>query len=1186
MRRFWPEFETRLRAVLTAKGSVFMALLLVGMLMVSTARADELYGRVRGVVTDATGAALPGVQLKLTNNGTGASQDFTSSSDGGFLFVNLVPGTYSLTANKASFKGFQANGIKVTQDQIFVQNVQMQLGAVSETVEVSANPAQVETTSIQLGATLSGEEIRDLPNLNRNWIALQQTLPGVVSADTRFSNNYSTNGSQAQQNSFLVNGNDSNDLPLNSPLTQPNPDTIDEVQMITNTINPEFGRNSGAIMNVTTKHGENRFHGSAFEYYRDTFLNTANFFQLDPTTGAKKVPQLHQNQLGFTIGGPIWKNKIFFFYGLQFTRARTPEAETFNTQTVFTPAQFNNGDFTAVLDDPSCVSPCNPISSNPIPSTLTNINGAGGVCPGAATWAACFPGRVIPTSVFSALSSQLVTQFVPLSPSGSIPVTPTTFIKENQHIGRLDVNLSDKDAIWFYALANDRSTINDLPFTGATLPGFGDSSLPYTKQFTAAWNHTFSPTLLNEFRPGYTRLNFPTGQPQHVRQPSAVGFPNIIPQSAAGADYPQMAITGYFTLGGTNNGPQPRKDQTYQLTDNLSWTKGKHALKFGYSGRKFQVWNPFLADNNGVFTFDNSGAFSTGDAGLDFLLGIPNTYLQETGSTIIADAYEHYFYAQDQWRVKENLTLTLGTGYQIDTPITEYQNGGISRVCFQPTVQSVVFPTAPLGYTLPGDPGCNRQGGPTTKYGHVGPRVGFAWSPDFGRLTGGAGKTSLRGGFGLYFNRSEEELNLQDLGIPPFGLSTSGAASPSFPNPFADINGGAAVANPFPYVPPAAGNTSIDFTQFEPFGVGLSTNARNLTVPYAMNWNFTIQRELPARTILQVGYVGSHGKNLITSYTRNPATPAGIQSCIADPNNTINGGSGTNPVTGNPACVDSGNQPSIYGSNYTYPGQIWSNLGQQTNGGWSNYHSLQVTVNKHMSHGLQFQSAYTWSHALDVSSSFEDTAFQLSGGVNSYGNFARDYGSSAFDARHRWVVSWVYDVPNLGKNWGGIASRALGGWSFTGDNAFQSGFPVNFQDTHLQSLDCNWTESFYGCSDRPDIVSRPTALDPRSATFNGKPNYWFDPSSFTDNALGTEGNTPRGYFRGPGFWNADASLAKDTRISEGTSLKMRIDFFNIFNHTNFANPNGNFGSSRFGRIIAIRNFTNSRLIQLGADLRF
>jgi len=1132
--------------------------------MIHAARADELYGRIRGTVTDQSGAVLVGVELKLTNAATGVTNSLKSGSDGSYVFVNLIPGTYQLAATQANFKRFQVAEVKIVQDQVYVQNITMEVGTAAEAVEVSAETAQVETTSIQMGATLSGQEVRDLPNLNRNWINLQQTLPGVVTPDTRFGSNFATNGSQAQQNSYLVNGNDTNDLPLNSPLTQPNPDAIDEVQMVTNTLNPEFGRNSGAILNVTTKHGGNQFHGSAFEYYRDTFLNTANFFQVDPTKNyAKIVPQLHQNQAGGTIGGPIWKDKIFFFYGLQITRSRSPESESFNTQNVFTPAEFNNGNWSSVT-----------LSSNPIPATL-NIVGPGGPCKAGTAWNACFAGNQVPTANYNSLSTQLVQKFVSLSPNGTIPVTPTTFVKENQHIGRLDVTLTSKDAIWFYALANDRSTLNDLPFSGATLPGFGDSSLPYTKQFTAAWNHTFSPTLLNEFRPGYTRLNFPTGQPQHVRVPSAVGFPDISPQVPGDADYPQISITGYFTLGGTNNGPQPRKDQTYQLTDNLTWIKGKHTFKFGYAGRKFQVWNPFLASNEGVFSFDPSGAFSTGDPGLDFLLGVPFSYGQNSGSTIIADAYEHYFYAQDQWRVKDNLTLTLGTGYQIDTPLAEYQQNGISRACFQPGAQSTVFPTAPLGLTYPGDHGCNKQGGPTTKYNHIGPRVGLAWSPNWGRVTGGQGKTSIRGGFGLYYNRSEEELNLQDLGVPPFGLGVS-PINPSFPNPFTDINvpgapaacGNSPQCARFPYSPPAAGNTSIDFTQFEPLGI--SVDSRNLTVPYAMNWNFNVERELPGHTILQVAYVGSHGANLITSYTANPATPAGVQACKA-----------------NPACVaDPADQPVNQPSDYAFPGDIWGNFGRQTNGGWSNYNALQVTANKQMSHGLQFETAYTWSHSLDVSSSFEDTAFLAAGGVDPYGNFGRDYGNSAFDARNRWSVDFVYDVPNMGKNWGGLASRVFGGWSVAGDNIFQSGFPINFQDTNMKSLTCSTKFEFYSCPDRPDVLTRPTALDPRKSAFNGKLDYWFNPASFADNALGTLGDTPRGYFDGPAFWNADVSLAKTTNFTERTTMKLRIDFFNIFNHTNFANPSGSFSSQNFGRITAIRSNTNSRLIQLGADFAF
>lgn len=457
------------------------------------------------------------------------------------------------------------------------------------------------------------------------------------------------------------------------------------------------------------------------------------------------------------------------------------------------------------------------------------------------------------------------------------------------------------------------------------------------------------------------------------------------------------------------------------------------------------------------------------------------------------------------------------------------------------------------------------------------------------RFTGGPGKLSIRGGIGWYFNRSEEELNLQDLGIPPFGQSSNGAGdvagfNPSFPDPWTDINGGGSVGNKFPYVSPGPG-AAIDFSQFQPMGGNLSTVGKNFTTPYSANYNLTVERQLPGEMILRVGYVGATGKKLFTSYTFNPATPAGVQACLADPNNTSNNGPG--------GCADSPlTQPTDFPSHYRYDGSIWTNAGQQTNGGWSHYNSLQVTLDKHLSHGLDFLSAYTWSHSLDVSSSFEDTAYQYAGGVNPYGDFRHDYGSSAFDARHRWVISGSYEIPSLHKVWSGAPDRVFGGWRLTAINTLQSGFPINFQSSNVPSLTCSWSQGYYGCGDRPQIVFLPHAVDPRSTTFtsplggNVRNHYWFDPTAMTDAPLGQFGNVPRGYFVGPGYTNLDFSIQKDTKISEGKVLQMRLEAYNAFNHTNFANPNGNVDSTNFGRITAIRSFTNSRLVQLGAKLTF
>ena len=1160
-------------------------------LMIQSAKADELYGRVRGLVTDSTGAVLPGVQLKLTNTGTGTAVELVSESDGSFTFINLKPGDYNLNATKNNFKTFQVSSIRVEPNQIYVQSVIMELGSISETVEVSSNPAQVEQTSMQLTATITSKTITDLPLNGRNWVTLQQTLPGVVNSESRFATSYSTNGSQGQQNSYLINGTDYNDLPLNTPLASPSPDAIEEVKMVTNTINPEYGRNSGAIMNAITKSGTNKFHGTAFDFYRDTFLNTKNFFQ-------KTASVFHQNQYGGTVGGPIIKNKTFFFFSLQNTRNRTTQAG--GLVTVYTGPQLSNGDFSGIKSSINGVynTTTNTITRNPKVSPFPMFGDSASTCPvsggvmcpagtrygitydatGAIISNGLFSTGVIPTQDFNATSVALIKAFVPGPNFGTNQYSfqPLTVAPTNQYLGRFDQNFGQKDTVSFYAFAQNTSTVNTLPFTGATLPGMGDESLAFTKQFVASWNHTFNTSILNEFRGGYTRLNFAATLPQKAVQPKDVGFSNIFPQYPAGAGYPFMGITGYFSLGFSTNGPQPRKDQTYQLTENFSWLKGKHSFKFGYEGRKFQVWNPFNARNNGSYGFSTSGKYSSGvgaASGINFLLGLASSYSQGSGGLIIAHAYEHYFYLQDQWRVRNNLTLTYGLGYQIDTPIAETQFKGISRVCFVPGAQSNIYPSAPTGLIYPGDPGCNAAGGATTKYTHFGPRVGFAYTPGgFSRFTGGQGKTSIRGGFGVYYNRSEEELSLQDLQVPPLGLNSSGVTDlgggrvPSFPDPWTDIAGGGTLTNKFPFVPPAPG-AAFNYALLEPLSV--NTLDSGATLPYAMNYNLTLEREFVGQTIFRIGYVGAHANNLITSYDRNPVTPAGVAACLAIP-----------------ACVaDPGDQSVNYPSHQQYPGNIFGGIGWERNRGWSNYNALQVTVEKHPTHGLQLLGTYTWSHALDVGSSYEDTAFVGAGSFDPYGRLQRDYGNSAFDARHRFVVSFTYEIPNLNKvsAFSRVPSRIFGGWGLTAINILQTGQPIILSDSNQLSLTCtNWV--YYSCPDRPDLVKMPVALNPRTATFGGLNNYFFDPSSFTDNAVGTLGNATRNFFHGPGFWNTDFGFRKITSITEGTSLELRFEAFNLFNHVNFANPVGDVASPNFGRVSAIRG--NSRLLQLGAKFHF
>src|ERR1700722_19900139 len=856
-------------AVSLLLSSLLVLMLVVSPLAVQTAKADNLYARIQGVVTDPSGAVLAGTKLTATNVGTNIPYESESKPDGGFVFLNLPVGTYKVVATISGFRTFTATGITLVLDQVYSLNIKMELGQVSEQVVVEATNVQVETANTQLGTVINGDTIRDMPLIGRNWTNLQQLEPGVVASSDRFGT-FSTNGSQSQQNSFLIMGQDSNDLPLNTPLIIPNPDAIGEFDMITNTINPEYGRNSGAIMNASIRSGTNAFHGDGFEFYRDTFLNTKDFFQKTPSV-------FHQNQFRGTIGGPVFKNHTFFFFSYQGTRAR--QAQAFNVPTVFSAAQrggdFSDFDFNGAPPDPKKPgsAPTNPnVSAFPLfGDSASSCPVSGGVmCPAGTFYGQAFDNNgtalpnhglfstgVIPTQDINSISLALMNQFVPLPNVAGTnnftfnPVTPST---TNQYLFRVDHTFGAKDTITGYGFLQSNPTSDTLPFTGATLPGFGDESKRHYKQFTVGWTHTFSSNVLNEVRLGYTRFNFDPVEPQTPTLPSSAGFA-INPQDPAGTGLPVIALTGFFTLGFSTNGPQPRIDQTYGLTDNFTWVRGKHTFKFGIDDRRFHVSNPFFNSMGGSYGFGGTGLFSTGDPGADFLLGAPDTFAQGSGSFIDATAQGYYTYAQDSWRATPDFTINYGLGWQINTPVTDHFNQGRAINCFRPGEQSNVFPTAPEGLVFPGDAGCTTAGY-KTGFTHFGPRLGLAWAPHssgkLGWLTGDRGKFSIRAGVGVYFNQIEEELTLQNLTAPPFALSSSGAGDqlghPSFAAPFNSINPAVVtftsfngtnapttncngpgqpvcqtstvnvapvtIANKFPFAPPAAGSNG-DFSFFE-----------------------------------------------------------------------------------------------------------------------------------------------------------------------------------------------------------------------------------------------------------------------------------------------------------------------------------------------------------------------------------
>jgi hypothetical protein len=1136
---------------------LFIMGILLSLCMTSLAMADVLNAQIRGVATDATGGVVPGVTITATNVDTGISRKIVTGEDGSYDFLALPIGHYKVTAELPGFKTFVTTGITLQVNQVYVLNPKMEVGEISTIITVQSNPAQVDTTNMQLGSVVSGNTIVDLPLNGRNWVQLQQLQSGVVASSDRFTNNYATNGSQTQQNSYLINGTDSNDLPLNTPLVIPSPDAIAEFRLVTNTLNPEYGRNSGAVLNAVIKSGTNNFHGSGFEFFRDTSLNARNFFQKTPSV-------FHQNQFGGTVGGPIWKNHTFFFFSYQGIRARQPSTDGTGQTSVFTPAE-RNGDFSSSLAS---------LSSNTSPFPLVGENGQ--TYPAGTPYTTIFPNFKIPTSDFNQISASLVKTYVPLPNAGlrDFDFNPVRTTTNDQEILRIDHTFSEKDSLFGYAFYQRNPTTDDLPFTGATIPGFAQVSKSHIQQYTSSWTHVFSGRMLNEARAGYTRLNFAAVFPLNPTLPSSVGF-NIDPQLTSGAGLPLQTITGYFTLGFSNNGPQPRIDQTYQATDNFSWTVGSHMFKFGFDMRRFEVYNPFSAVNNGAYNFGANGPYSTGDPGADYLLGIPDSYAQGSGGLTDARAQEYYSYAQDQWKARRNLTITYGLGWQIDTPITQKAFNGHGLNAFRPGEQSTIIPTSPVGWVYPGDPGVDNATG-VTKWGHFGPRFGFAWSPDLGWLSGGPGRMSIRGGYGIYFNRSEEEVNLQFVGGPPFGISSGGIADagqggiPSFASPFCDIRTGACITNKFPYGGPSP---NIDFSQFLPMSA--STVDPNFTNPYSENFNLTVERQLSHEFILSVGYVGLVSHHNLTVWELNPGiNPAG---CAADP-----------------TCVaNRGNQWALFPQNFKYDPTIFGSVGNVASTGNSNYNSLQVSLNKHFSKGLQFLAAYTYAHALDNASGFENAGFGGSSGAGMDPfNRAGNYGNSAFDARQRLVISYVYDIPSIRRFnvFQKIPSRITDGWRITGITTFQSGFPIYAYDSAQRSLtDTNL--SFFQPPDKPDSVGSAQFVDPRTGTFvnavkggtTSLDHYYFNPNSFALEPFGTIGNAGRGAMHGPGINNWDFSLMKDTKLTEATRLQLRLEFYNIFNHTQFLNPVNNINSSNFGRVTSARD---PRLIQLAAKFYF
>jgi hypothetical protein len=1146
---------------------LFSIVAVLFLLALPAAHASDVNGRIKGTVVDPSGAAVPNATVTATSIATGVSFNVQSGKDGSYLFAQLPIGTYSISATAPGFKTFKATGIVLNIDQEYVEQVKFSSGATSEVISIEADPVQVNTTDMQINNIVEAAQITELPNIARSFTLFETVEPGVQASSDRFGA-YSADGSQTQQSSYLINGADTNDLPLNTVSFSPSPDAVQEFNLVTGPLNAEYDRNSGGIVNATLKQGTNKFHGDVFEFYRDTFLNTGNFFQNVAATSTtpqhKQVPPYHQNIFGGTIGGPILKDKLFFFFSYQGIHQRVPGSG--GNTTVFSPAQLG-GDFSGDLaaGGSNLGYSLSPTSTTPVPGTLQAKLGC-------TTWGQCITnnGGKFPTADFNPLAVSLL-KYVPAANQGTnsyvFPSTAAT--KINQYIGRVDYSFNPRNqitAIYINSISNATSTI---PFTGASLPGFGEIDKTSVSQYTADYVHQLSSTAVNDLAAHYTRFNYKAVTPQNVLAPSSLGFA-INPENVAAESFPLIS-TGYFTLGFSTNGPQPRIDSTYQLDDNFSKTLGRHQLKFGYDGRRFNVSNPFSAENNGAYSFSTGTAFGSGDPGLDFLLGNSSGYGQGTGATIQAYAFLNYMYAQDTWKVTNAFTLSYGLGYQIDTPLHNVQYGGEAINCFIPGEQSTVFPNAPKGLVYPGDAGCTNTAQSSTRYKDFGPRIGFAYAPNLGFLSGGdAKKLSIRGGFGIYYNRTEEETSLNNLEAPPFGISSQGAVdygaqAPAFGNPYQDIDSGTVYANKFPYTFPVKGQT-IDYSIFEP--LGLNTYAKGFRSPYAENFQVTVERELPSKTILRMSYVGSLAHHNQITVEGNPITQAGHDACLAD-----------TTYCGSVKTSGYRNLQDYYFSSHTQYGYVdpatgipaFPTVGVITSEGSSNYNSAQVGINKAVSHGLEFQVSYTYSHALDNGSGYENSGY--GGTTRGYNQISPslNYGNSTYDARQRLVIAPIYVVPLLhGHNPLSPLNLALAGWQVSGVTTLATGFPydISYGGGSANSLWCSASFTFYACPDEPNQTGPLVRGNDRTFVPGTARTTWFvaKSSGLSQAPLGTFGNESRNRYHGPGLNFTNMILAKNFNVTRDGSIRIqiRMESDNVFNHTNFSNPGSTPGTTTTG----------------------
>jgi len=1057
-------------------------------------------GTILGTVHDPSGAVIVSANIGIQNTQTGMTRRIQTDGDGNYSSPLLPIGVYDVIAEAQNFATVQRTGIQLTIAQQARVDFELKVSQVNQKIEVRGGIPLVETQSPSLGNVETSERIEDLPLNTRDFYQLAVLQPGVlppyahrgtigtpeVSAGGMESQP-EVNGLRESNNYSVLDGAYINDAFFNTAAAVPNPDAIAEFKMQTNLTSARYGRGAGAVINVVTKSGTNQFHGTAYEFIRNDVFDARNYF-------VKSVPVLQRSQFGANLGVPIKTDRSFLFVSYEGLRLKDGQAMSATVPSL----ENRQGNF-----------------SNLPPGSIINPN-TGQTFPGLTN----FDPSLINKQAQAILNLYPAPNDGPNTWSGA-PIAHQT---SDQALARWDEILSAHQTVggrYIFQRQTATKNFQEYAFSGPVdAPGFPTEDASQTSNIVA-WDTVAMNTMVNDARLAFQRNSDAFGHPISGITRAQYGF--TYPESGQqryGDVFPQFGVAGYSSIGNAD-GDVYREFSTLQLQDTLSLHRGKHDFAVGGEFNRQFMDSQAYAIRMGVYFFLG---FSSGNPLADLLLGLPSLFSISMGDPTKAfrsNGINGFF--EDTYRVAPRLTLTLGLRYELQTAPVETNNRftAYSSELAKEGMVSPQYPQAPPGLVFAGDPGFPRSI-IETQYHNFGPRAGFAYD------IFGTGTTSLRGGFGIYYDQAPT--------LPYFDASFNPPQYPTWiytPDP----------NTPFAFSNPVATNLSIPQTQAKadipgttiPPLPGVFAPGVNNTTPYVKQWNLSVQRAVTNDLGVTMAYVGNSATHLLGSFDQN-------QSIY---------GPGSNPLN----------------VQQRRPNPLVSNVYDHCTCFSSNFNALQVTLNKRMSRGLDLVAAYTWSKTIDYDSQAVTYYHILGEAVfpqNTY-DLKSERGLSAFDIPQRFVVSGTWQLPWFDRKSSGIQAL-ISGWALSGIYSVQSGYPFTVVDSLNPSANAE-----YGPTDRPNLVGDPNA-GPHTVT------QWFNTAAFQPVPLYEGyGNSPRNNVRGPGLQTLTLSLLKNISFSDRYKFQFRAECFNCFNHANFAVPVDDISSPNFGQII--QTSTNNRELQ-------